>query len=76
MAELQGFFLFCRDDCNQALQMAKAWKEADQQVVQEMQLKQQQREMQQKQQQQQQEHQQQQQQQQSKTHTHTGTTPK
>ncbi|CDJ44657.1 Bcs1 protein, putative [Eimeria tenella] len=53
MAELQGFFLFCRDDSRQALEMAKAWREADQQVVQEMQLKQQ-REMQQKEEQQQQ----------------------
>lgn len=42
MAELQGFFLFCRDDCQQALEMARAWREADEQVVQEMQLKQQQ----------------------------------
>ncbi|KAL8273319.1 hypothetical protein Esti_002820 [Eimeria stiedai] len=43
MAELQGFFLFCRDDCQQALQMAQAWREADEQVVQEMQLTRQQR---------------------------------
>ncbi|KAL8429002.1 hypothetical protein Efla_006785 [Eimeria flavescens] len=56
MAELQGFFLFCRDDCQQAMQMAKAWREADEQVVQEMQLREQQ--------QQQQQHQQQKQQQQ------------
>lgn len=42
MAELQGFFLFCRDDVQQALEMAKAWREADEQVVQELQLKQQQ----------------------------------
>lgn len=55
MAELQGFFLFCRDDCQQALEMAKAWREADEQVVQEMQLKQQQQQQERK-----QEHQQQQ----------------
>ena len=73
MAELQGFFLFCRDDCKQALEMAKAWKEADQQVLQEMQLKQQQQDMQQAERQQKQQQQQQQQrhqaQQQTKKHT-------
>ncbi|PHJ15792.1 bcs1 family isoform 9 [Cystoisospora suis] len=32
MAEVQGFFLFCRDDVQEALKMAQAWKEADQEM--------------------------------------------
>ncbi|KAL8453282.1 hypothetical protein Emag_001948 [Eimeria magna] len=57
MAELQGFFLFCRDDCQQALQMAQTWRKADEQVVQEMQLTQQQRQQQKQQQEQRPQHQ-------------------
>ncbi|CBZ52032.1 Mitochondrial protein-like, related [Neospora caninum Liverpool] len=29
MAELQGFFLFCKDNVDQALAMAESWKKAD-----------------------------------------------
>lgn len=39
MAELQGFFLFCRDDVKQAISMAESWRAADEEVVQELQLR-------------------------------------
>ncbi|KFG60234.1 putative BCS1 family isoform 9, partial [Toxoplasma gondii RUB] len=32
MAELQGFFLFCKDNVDQALAMAESWRKADQEA--------------------------------------------
>lgn len=32
MAEVQGFFLFCKEDVEQALSMARTWKKADEEA--------------------------------------------